>query len=76
MSIFILIMPQVRMTDVLIVWKLDRLGRNLSYLVTPVDNLSENGVGFKVIAGQGTNIDTATSSGKLIFGIFAALAKM
>jgi len=57
----------------LIVWKLDRLGRNLKHLVTTVHDLSEKGVGFKVLAGQGANIDTATSSGKLIFGIFAAL---
>lgn len=65
----------LRMDDVLIVWKLDRLGRNLKHLVTTVHDLSEKGVGFKVLAGQGANIDTATSSGKLIFGIFAALAE-
>ena len=51
------------------------MGRNLKYLVTTVHELSEKGVGFKVLAGQGANIDTATSSGKLIFGIFAALAE-
>ena len=59
----------------MIVWKLDRLGRNLKHLVTTVHELSEKDVGFKVLAGQGANIDTATSSGKLIFGIFAALAE-
>ena len=65
----------LRAGDVLIVWKLDRLGRNLRNIVTTVLNLSEKGVGFKVLVGQGANIDNATSSGKLIFGIFAALAE-
>jgi len=65
----------LRAGDVLVVWKLDRLGRNLKHLVTTVHGLSEKGVGFKVLDGQGANIDTATASGKLIFGIFADLAE-
>ncbi len=61
--------------DVLVVWKLDRLGRDLRHLVNTVQDLSDLGVGFKVLTGQGANIDTTTANGKLIFGIFAALAE-
>lgn len=61
--------------DVLLVWKLDRLGRDLKHLVNTVADLSERGVGFKVLMGKGANIDTTTASGKLVFGIFAALAE-
>ena len=65
----------VRKGDTLIVWKLDRLGRNLKHLVDTVHDLSSNGVNFKVLSGQGAQIDTATPQGKLVFGIFAALAE-
>lgn len=65
----------LREGDTLVVWKLDRLGRDLRHLVNTVQDLAERGIGFKVIAGQGANIDTATASGKLVFGIFAALAE-
>lgn len=56
-------------------WKLDRLGRDLKHLVNIVDELAERGIGLKVLTGQGANIDTTTPSGKMIFGIFAALAE-
>ena len=59
----------------LVVWKLDRLGRDLRHLVNTVHDLSSRGIGLKVLAGQGANIDTATAGGKLVFGIFAALAE-
>lgn len=65
----------LRKGDTLVVWKLDRLGRNLKHLVNTVDTLADRGVGFKVLTGQGANIDTMTPSGKLIFGIFASLAE-
>jgi len=61
--------------DVLHVWKLDRLGRNLRHLVNIVHDLNDRGVGFKVLTGQGAAIDTTTAPGKLVFGIFAALAE-
>jgi len=44
-------------------------------LVNTVQDLSDRGVGFKVLEGKGANIDTTTANGKLIFGIFAALAE-
>ncbi|WP_426997445.1 recombinase family protein [Pseudarthrobacter sp. N5] len=65
----------LRAGDSLLVWKLDRLGRNLRHLVNNVHELTERGIGLKVLTGQGAAIDTITASGKLVFGIFAALAE-
>jgi DNA invertase Pin-like site-specific DNA recombinase len=65
----------LRAGDTLVIWKLDRLGRDLRHLVNIVHNLTERGIGLKVLTGQGAAIDTTTPSGKLIFGIFAALAE-
>lgn len=61
--------------DTLLVWKLDRLGRDLRHLVNIVHDLTQRGIGLKVLTGQGAAIDTTTASGKLVFGIFAALAE-
>lgn len=61
--------------NTLVVWKLDRLGRNLKHLVNLVDDLHQKQVGLKVITGQGAQIDTTSPNGRLIFGIFAALAE-
>lgn len=61
--------------NTLVVWKLDRLGRDLKHLVTTVDELRTRKVGLKVLAGAGAQIDTTTSNGRLFFGIFAALAE-
>jgi DNA invertase Pin-like site-specific DNA recombinase len=58
--------------DVLVVWKLDRLGRSLPHLVSIVSSLKEKGVGFKSLRDGA--IDTTTPSGNLIFNIFASLA--
>jgi DNA invertase Pin-like site-specific DNA recombinase len=65
----------LRAGDTLVVWKLDRLGRNLRHLVNTVHDLSDRGIALKVLTGQGAQIDTNTSHGKLVFGIFAALAE-
>ena len=65
----------LREGDSLIVWKLDRLGRNLKHLINIIQSLIEKKVGFKVLAGQGAEIDTTTTNGKLVFGIFAALSE-
>jgi len=61
--------------NTLVIWKLDRLGRDLKHLVTLVDELSDRDVGLKVLTGNGAQIDTTTANGKLFFGIFAALAE-
>jgi DNA invertase Pin-like site-specific DNA recombinase len=58
-----------------VVWKLDRLGRDLKHLVSTVDDLHQRQVGLKVLAGAAAQIDTTTANGRLIFGIFAALAE-
>jgi len=65
----------LRKDDTLVTWKLDRLGRDLRHLVNLVHDLIRRGVGLKVLAGQGANLDTTTANGRLVFGIFAALAE-
>jgi DNA invertase Pin-like site-specific DNA recombinase len=62
----------VRKGDILVVWRLDRLGRSLPHLITTMTDLEERGIGFKSLT---ENIDTTTSGGKLIFHIFGALAE-
>ena len=61
--------------NTLVVWKLDRLGRDLKHLIGVVDLLQQRQVGFKVLASVGAQVDTTTANGRLIFGIFAALAE-
>ena len=63
-----------RQGDVIVVWRLDRLGRNLRHLVNLVQDLNDRDIGIRVLAGQGASIDT-TASGKLVFALFAALAE-
>ena len=65
-------MEILRQGDMLIVWRLDRLGRSLSHLIELVSQLDEKKVGFVSLT---ESIDTTTSSGKLIFHIFGALAE-
>ena len=61
--------------DVLVAWKLDRLGRDLRHLVNLVHELTARGAGLRILTGQGAAVDTTTPAGKLVFGIFAALAE-
>ena len=58
--------------DVLVVWRLDRLGRSLKHLITVVSDLEDRGVGFRSLT---ESMDTTTPAGKLIFHVFAALAE-
>lgn len=51
------------------------MGRNLRHLINTVHDLTARGVGLKVLTGQGAAIDTTSAAGKLVFGIFAALAE-
>src|SRR5438046_6299352 len=59
----------VRAGDVLVVWKLDRLGRSLKQLIETVTELQERGIEFKSLT---ENIDTTTSAGNLIFHLFGS----
>ncbi|WP_090747700.1 recombinase family protein [Paracoccus tibetensis] len=61
--------------NTLVIWKLDRLGRDLRHLVTTAEALRDRGIGLKVLAGAGAQIDTTTANGRLAFGIFAAFAE-
>jgi DNA invertase Pin-like site-specific DNA recombinase len=61
--------------NTLVVWKLDRLGRDLKHLITIVDDLRQRDIGFKVLTGHGTQIDTTTANGRFVFGLFATLAE-
>jgi DNA invertase Pin-like site-specific DNA recombinase len=63
----------LRKGDVLVIWKLDRLGRNLKHLIETVEGLEKRGVNFKVL--QGNAIDTSTPTGKPNFRLFAMLAE-
>jgi len=65
----------LRKGGILVVGKLDWLGRELEHLVNTVQDLSDRGIGVRVLAGRGAQVDTAKPTGKLIFGIFASLAE-
>ncbi len=65
----------LREGDTLVVWKLDRLGRNLRHLIELIEALNARNIGLRVLTGQGAAIDTTKPEGKLVFGIFAALAE-
>ena len=59
--------------DILVVWRLDRLGRSMRHLITLVEDLRNKGIGFRSLS-EGA-IDTTSASGELIFNIFSALAQ-
>ncbi|MBB3040076.1 recombinase family protein [Hoyosella altamirensis] len=63
----------LRPGDTLLIWKIDRLGRNLRDLIDIVTTLQARGVGVRSL----TNgiVDTATAHGKLVFGMFALMAE-
>ena len=62
----------LRKGDVLVVWRLDRLGRSLRHLIDLMNELESQGIGFQSVTEA---IDTTTSGGKLVFHIFGALAE-
>src|SRR5207253_3461822 len=65
-------LAHLRHGDVLMIWKLDRLGRSLRHLIEVVSDLAQRGIEFKSLQ---ENLDTTTSSGKLVFHMFGALAE-
>jgi len=62
----------MRKGDTLVVWKFDRLARSLRQLLETVEELEKRGIGFLSLTER---IDTTTSSGRLIFHLFASLAE-
>jgi DNA invertase Pin-like site-specific DNA recombinase len=66
------LLGELRSGDVVVVWKLDRLGRSLRDLVGIVDRIQAQGAGLRSLNDP---IDTTTASGRLIFGVFASLAE-
>jgi len=66
-------LQNLRKGDVLMVWRIDRLGRSMPHLVTLIEDLKARGVGFRSICDGA--IDTTTASGELVFNIFSSLAQ-
>ncbi|RMR14608.1 Resolvase domain-containing protein [Pseudomonas amygdali pv. ulmi] len=66
------LLGQVRAGDVLVIWKLDRMGRSLKHLVELVGNLIERKVGLLSLNDP---IDTTSAQGRLVFNLFASLAE-
>lgn len=62
----------LRPGDVLVVWKLDRLGRSLPHLLSIVNTLKDKQVAFRSLT---EGMDTTTASGELLFHVFGALAQ-
>lgn len=58
--------------DVLVVWRLDRLGRWIKELIELVNELKDRGVSFRSLS---ESLDTTTSGGKLVFRAFASIAE-
>lgn len=63
---------QIEKGDVLVVWKLDRLGRSLSFLIELIEGLRNKGAGLQSLSD---GINTTTPGGKLVFHIMGALAE-
>ena len=63
---------QLRKGDILVIWKLDRLGRSLSHLLCIIEDLKQKGVDF---ASVQDGFDTSTASGKMVFSVIGAMAE-
>ena len=65
-------LTELRSGDLLVVWKLDRLGRSLSHLLKVIEELRGRGVGFRSLTEQ---MDTTTPHGEFLFNLFGSLAQ-
>ncbi len=63
-----------RSGDTIVVWRLDRLGRNMEDLITLVNELNERGVSFHSLE-ENITMDKSSSTGQLLFHLFAAFAE-
>ncbi|EBM5253782.1 recombinase family protein [Salmonella enterica] len=66
------LLGKIRPGDVIVIWKLDRLGRSLRHLIELVNQLMEKNVGLKSLQDP---VDTTSAQGRLIFNLFASLAE-
>ncbi|MFN9541650.1 MAG: recombinase family protein [Alphaproteobacteria bacterium] len=66
-------LAMLREGDILVVWKLDRLGRSVKHLVDLVGALHRQGVQFKSLTDS---IDNSTPAGRLFFNVMSSLAEM
>jgi DNA invertase Pin-like site-specific DNA recombinase len=66
------VLEHLRAGDVLVIWKLDRLGRSLKHLIEVVNELMSRKIGLKSLNDP---IDTTTPQGRLIFNLFASLSE-
>lgn len=66
------VLDYLREGDTLVVWRLDRLGRSLSHLLSVVEGLRERGVHLRSLT---ESIDTSTATGRMVLGIFGSLAE-
>jgi DNA invertase Pin-like site-specific DNA recombinase len=66
-------LEELKEGDVLIVWRLDRLGRSIIHLVSLIEEFKQRGISFKSLCDG--SMDTTTASGELIFNIFSSLAQ-
>jgi len=69
---FLRMLDMARPGDIIVVWRLDRLGRSLKQLIETVTMLAERGIELRSLK---ENIDTTTPTGKLMFHIVAAMAE-
>ena len=66
------VLSLLREGDQIVVWKLDRLGRNTLHLLQTIYGLHERGIR---VAGVADNIDSTTATGRMLIGLFSTLAQ-
>jgi DNA invertase Pin-like site-specific DNA recombinase len=69
---FLKMLEMARSGDVIVVWRLDRVGRSLKHLIETVTELAARGIELRSLK---ENLDTTTSTGKLLFHIMGAMAE-
>jgi DNA invertase Pin-like site-specific DNA recombinase len=67
------LMETARKDDVIVCWRLDRIGRSLRHLIDVAEQLQKRGIALRSLT---ESIDTSTSSGRFMFNILGALGQM
>lgn len=68
-------LKSLREGDTLVIWTLDRLGRDSKTVIKLGDDLRTRNIGLKILAGAGACLDTSTPSGRMMFQMFAVFAE-